>query len=789
MTWPFANNTEKIEWKLAKRSLAADRRRNLVAVCTIALAVCLMGLCAFLYTAQQQRALAHIRGQYQSGCMGLSYEGIERLVAAGRFERWGYERSAHDIRWLDTNLSVKFYDEGMLGLMQVEPITGAYPVQKQEICVERAFLKYLKMPEETGQTICLNLGDGEQEYLISGILEKENTSRVFDVYISEALAVIQGGATPFDIRFRFAGSSTLEPERLRVEIMAFYEEMGIPEHAYFFSSNYFDMAELYLGSSLPVYGVALLVAVVCAVVIFNIFYISVMGKLREYGRLKVLGTTPRQLRSVVRCERRVLMGVGIPAGLVAAAVLCILFRPDGWNWMKNLQYAAFIVVITVLMVVAATRKPMLLAGRVSAIEAVRANVYQAVSGGPRTLHRRLSVFRLASLNFARNRRKMLLTLVSLGMTGILTACIASYANSVNAEEMARNSFGDGSDYTVEIYEPEFLAQKQQEGALGEEMRAQILALPEIDSIHAWSMVFCTAAQSPNPADWYAVGGLTREQMALYQERDLVKDGIVDYDTLLQKDGILVTRDSENLMNLLHHMDLSVGDTITLQSTEGITKEYTVLGIVDFMKDAGSYKEFILPEEALHGLYPDFEDFTNYICIHAKHVSDTQRRAIYALLDDPRMELATLEDVIAFTKDQLDKMIWMMYGVAAFMGLFALINLINTLMTNLLARQQEFGILQSVGMTGRQLSRMISAECLCYVGVTILMTFTAGGVCGYAAVGLFNQFGLFGKLTYHYPAVPLFIFAGVLLLVYAVFSLTAVRYMQRQSLVDRIKTVE
>ncbi len=53
-----------------------------------------------------------------------------------------------------------------------------------------------------------------------------------------------------------------------------------------------------------------------------------------------------------------------------------------------------------------------------------------------------------------------------------------------------------------------------------------------------------------------------------------------------------------------------------------------------------------------------------------------------------MELATLEDVIAFTKDQLDKMIWMMYGVAAFMGCCALINLINTLMTNLLARSRS-----------------------------------------------------------------------------------------------------
>ncbi|MDE6363388.1 MAG: ABC transporter permease [Lachnospiraceae bacterium] len=789
MTWPFANNTEKIEWKLARRSLAADRRRNLVAVFTIALAVCLMGLCAFLHTAQQQRALAHIRGQYQSGCTGLSYEGIERLVATGKLERWGYQSSPHDIRYLDTNLSVKFFDAGMLELMQVDPITGVYPVQKHEICVERAFLEYIKIPEETGQTICLNLGDGEQEYVISGILEKENTSRVFDVYVSEALAVAQGGETPFDILFRFAGSSTSEPERLRVDIRAFYEEMGIPENMYFFSSNYFDMTELYLSSDLPVYGVALLIAIVCAVVIYNIFYISVMGKLREYGRLKVIGTTPRQLRSVVRCERVVLMCMSIPAGLLAAAALCALLDSDDWNWVKNLQYAVFIAVVTVLMVIIATRKPMLLAGRVSAIDAVRGNVYQAVSGGSRVLHRRLSVFRLAGLNFARSRRKMILTLVSLGMTGILTACIASYANSVNAEEMARNSFGDGGDYAVEIYDPECLAEKQREGALDAEKRAQLLALPDIDGIHSWSAFFCTVAQSPNPTDWYAAGGLTREQMALYQERDLVKDGVADYDALLENNGILVTRDSENLMKLLHHMDLSVGDTVTLQSTEGITKDYTVMGFADYVHGMGTYKEFVLPEEELHRLYSDIEDFTNYICIHAKHVSDTQRRAIYALLDDPSMELSTLEDATAFAKDQLDKMILMMYGAVCFIGLFALINLMNTLMTNLLARQQEFGILQSVGMTGRQLSRMISAECLCYVGVTILITFFVGGACGFAAVRLFNQFGLFGKLTYHYPVAPLLIFAVALLAVYGVFSLTAVRYVQRQPLVERIKVIE
>lgn len=789
MTWPFANNTEKIEWKLARRSLAADRRRNLVAVFTIALAVCLMGLCAFLYTAQTQRTIAQIRGQYQSGCTGLSYEGIEQLVATGKLERWGYESPSHDIRYMDANLIIRFRDAGMLELMRVEPITGKYPAEENEICVERAFLQYFQLPEETGQILRLDLGSGEQVYSVSAILEKENTSRTFDVYISESLALAQGGETPFDIRFRFVGDNTGQPEQLRADIEAFYEEMGIPEQDRFFSSNYFDMTELYLGSDQPVYGVALLVALVCAVVIYNIFYISVMGKLREYGRLKVIGTTPRQLRSMVRRERKTLMCVGIPAGILAAAVLSVLLNPGYWDWAKNMWYTVFIVVVTVLMVVIATHKPLQLAGRVSAIEAVRGNAYQAVSGTTRTLHRHLSVFRLASMNFTRERRRTFLTLASLGMTGILTACIASYANSVKAEEMARGTFGDGGDYVVEIYNPDCLMAAQREGMLGADMRKQILALPDMDFITSWSMVFCTVAQSPRPDSWYAVGGFTKEQLSCYQEQGLVKDGVTDYDTLLENNGILVTRDSDNLMKKLHHMDLSVGDIVTLQSTEGISRDYTVMGIVDYMKGIGTYKEFVLPEEELHRLYPGIEDFTSYINIHARRTSDVQRQALYALLDDPVMELSTLEDAIALTKDNLGEMILMLYGVAAFIGLFALINLMNTLMTNLLARQQEFGILQSVGMTSRQLSHMISAECFCYVGSTILLTFSAGGLCGFAAVRVFDQLGLFGKLTYHYPVVPLLIFAAALMVVYGVFSLTAVRYMQRQSLVERIKVVE
>ena len=97
--------------------------------------------------------------------------------------------------------------------------------------------------------------------------------------------------------------------------------------------------------------------------------------------------------------------------------------------------------------------------------------------------------------------------------------------------------------------------------------------------------------------------------------------------------------------------------------------------------------------------------------------------------------------------------------------------------------------QSVGMSGRQLSRMLSFECLYYVGVTLLITLTLGTVCSLAVCRVFDQIGMFGTLTYHFPAVQVLLFGAALLLVQGVFTACAVRYTRKHSLVERIKATE
>ena len=93
------------------------------------------------------------------------------------------------------------------------------------------------------------------------------------------------------------------------------------------------------------------------------------------------------------------------------------------------------------------------------------------------------------------------------------------------------------------------------------------------------------------------------------------------------------------------------------------------------------------------------------------------------------------------------------------------------------------------MSDRQLSQMLAFECLYYVGITLLATLTLGTVCSLAVCRVFDQIGMFGTLTYHFPVLQVLLFAAALLLVQGVFSVCAVRYARRLSLVERIKATD
>lgn len=357
----------------------------------------------------------------------------------------------------------------------------------------------------------------------------------------------------------------------------------------------------------------------------------------------------------------------------------------------DLKYAAVIAGLTYIVLLFATRKPLKLVGKVSAIEAVRATAYSQGGGRAvsRQLHRRLTMPRLAAMNFLRNPKKAVMTCISLGMTGIMAISIAAYVNSIDAAEMAKAGLGDGGSYLL-IYKDSMIGQEfveiQQENPLNEAVREQLLNLPGVDYLTSYS-VAGIQTDLPKNEEPLSVRGITAEQLKTAVIDGKLKEGEAEYEELLANDGVLVVKTSDNLMEKLYGADYALGDSVTFTSFSGGTKTYTVRGILDTIPGSGSVEFFVLPEEELHTLYQDINDFVTAVNIHTTEDNSQLRQDIFDVVMDQNVEINCITDYIAELESQLQVLVFPLYGLLFFIFIFALLNLANTLITSLLSRQR------------------------------------------------------------------------------------------------------
>ena len=784
MTWPFENDTSAIVKKLASRSIKADKRRNVFIIVTIAFAVCLMTILALYNTANQAKWKEEERDHYQAAIVGADEQVLEQIRNDVQIEKSGLSLQLSSFRSGESTVTVLYEDQGNMELLREPALDGKLPEKENEIALERSYLQMLGLPATVGQTITLDLGNGEADYIVSGVLGDDNSSKAYNIVISKAYAEKVSQAVPdYELKVRLADSDNMDMELLKSEILALAVKYGASENQVFFSSNYFAMIEDG-GSSSALIIAALFIVIACGIVIYSLFYISVIGKTKEYGRLKVLGTTPRQIKRIVRKESYSLSLVSIPIGLIVGSIIAFALMPGYWNWIVNVPYMVGIIIITEVMILVSTHAPVKLAGKVSAIEAVRITAMSTDNqkSVSKTLHRKITPAGLARMNFVRHRKKTFLTMVSLGFTGVLLMCIASYSNSIDYISMARQSFPNG-EYELSLNgdaTPEDMAVLQSENPMNDELFRVIANIPGTTNIEVYQQGRLTI---PNAEGITAIG-LTDAQMENFI--DALTDGTMEYAEMISNNGIIIA-DKDNLLEHFFQLPENIGDTFPLEMLDGTVREFTIVGRAD--ENKFGTVGIIMPDVLLDELMPEIEN-NNFRCVIQTDGSNPDyRNQLYTEVTNPEISIVSFQDYADQVKQMLAPIIKAMYAIMIFVFLFALLNLVNTLMTNLISRQQEFGILQSVGLSNKQLSKMLSVECLCYVAGTMLTTLVIGSLCGVILCKIFNTVGTFGTLKYQFPVMEIFLFFIALLLLQATFSMIAVRYSKQQSLVERIKIMD
>lgn len=127
-----------------------------------------------------------------------------------------------------------------------------------------------------------------------------------------------------------------------------------------------------------------------------------------------------------------------------------------------------------------------------------------------------------------------------------------------------------------------------------------------------------------------------------------------------------------------------------------------------------------------------------------------------------------------------------YLLLAVVGIIGFANLANTMIINITTKRREYGIMQAVGMTGRQLGRGLSYQGMLYTGGTLAVSIAAGIPLGYLAFKWCRKSALFGMNVYHFPWMEILLMTLVLVLMQLSLSWLLSRNLSRESLVERIR---
>ena len=510
--------------------------------------------------------------------------------------------------------------------------------------------------------------------------------------------------------------------------------------------------------------------------------------------------------------------------------------------------AALFSLVTVLL---SCRKPGRVAAKVSPIEAVRYTEGGTIKRKQKKGHKGVSLLSMAWANLGRSRGKTAVTVTSLSLAVVLLTVTVNFANGFDMDKYVSNFTASDFivadagkfqnsvlDFTADMSVPQsviddisaqggitdsgviygqtfgaleyvtedwfrqnkerFYTPEQMDNLIrltGRNEEGLLADRIQLSGMSPFALDHLTVLEG-DLSDLYEPG--SRKIAAVYADDDY---GSADLSSHWARLGDIITVryveetayvDPDTGIAYASPEDVPAGANWVAQPVKYRDVEYEVAALVT-VPSAFSYRYYGADEFVLNDQTFIQDSGTSDVMYYAFDTTDGANDAMEKFLRDytenvnPQFDYES-KALYASEFEGMRSMFQLCGGALSFIvGLVGVLNFFNAILTGIIARKREFAVLQSIGMTGKQLKTMLVYEGLFYAlgaaGISLVLTLALGPVA-FTAVG-----SLFWFFTYRLTLTPFLIVVPVFALLGILVPLAVYRSVSRSTIVERLREVD
>lgn len=812
--------------KVTLQTLKKNRTRTIVTIIGILLSTAMVTAVAASVVSfcELFRQIAEFQyGDWHVAAITQSTEETEKILNAPEVEKagWAQQRGCVQLDDETKKLYPKAYmyifgsDNSFEQQVAARLTDGQYPEKETEILLPSS----LQRKYQLGDTVNFTLGQrfvGEQlltqfdmakpeEYFEPQQTQSFTVCGFYDdTYCSTnvwSLSAFTGLSSVQDESSQMVYLKLKNPRKYRDAI----QESSVVNHMLLHTEGVFGIET---SSSIKGFlGIVILLIMSASIaLIYNAFSISVSERTRQLGLLSSVGTTKRQLASMVRYEAFAVSMVGIPLGILSglggigvtfAALDDLIVQLLGDDLVGQVALRLQISPVAILLVVLISLGTVLIsaqipakrATRVSAMDAIQQRQdIQATAKQVQVSELTKRVFgvpgMLAKKYFRRSHKKYRTTIFSLTMSVVLFVTGWSVID--------HGIFTMRMSMDVKQYDLEFRTWKDELD--GDSFFEKIQALPSIEQVVYISSAQHTIDARENGPDHIWVNFVSQNAWD-----ELVQTYHLDPEIYNNPSAPLAIA-----VDGKHGCDPDTRKKVVYDFLKGDNEETVLLHAGGNQQRLFSGKTI---EEAPWYMYNGDKTDASYTLIYPRWALD-----VLALADPSYHYKMLAEDVDAAEAELSDLMeqegmkdaVWRIMntgkerkavegryfvievfagGFIALLSLIAAANVFNTISTNISLRRRDFAMLKTVGMSEREFHKMMGFECILYGTKSLLYGLVISVLL---ILRMENSLRASMELSFRMPWVAVGIATVNIFALVLISIVYSVQKLKKESLIDTLK---